>query len=438
MTRAPLPLLLAAAAVLLLAGCVSPQTADRNGADSTAAASPARSETTGPSLAPQRAPVRTVQLYRGDDERALPVVSMNGSGTLTLEFDLLRAQGRPLSVYFVHADRTWRRDLSPNRVLESYHNDQLLDYRSSSGTQVPYVHYRYDFPNDDIRFRVSGNYILRVTERGRRDSVLFERPFFVTDEAGQLQLGAEAIAVPGQRQASLRPVARFQPPSSLQGDPFGYAACFVRNGRLRHARCQDRPLLVRQPELSFELERQRAFAPTTADYALDIGDLRTGPSIERTDRSASPYRILLEPDYAQFSGQSLLDADLNGQIVVRDAVRGRADPALTAEYVETTFAFVPPNERPLTGGLVVAGSFSGMDPARGIPMEWVPGRARYEGSMLLKQGRYQYFYSGEDARLETALRRSQARRQSTYTAFLYYRDPSEGTDRLLRVGAFRR
>jgi hypothetical protein len=106
--------------------------------------------------------------------------------------------------------------------------------------------------------------------------------------------------------------------------------------------------------------------------------------------------------------------------------------------VETTFAFVPPNERPLTGGLVVAGSFSGMDPARGIPMEWVPGRARYEGSMLLKQGRYQYFYSGEDARLETALRRSQARRQSTYTAFLYYRDPSEGTDRLLRVGAFRR
>lgn len=405
-------------------GCVPPQTTD-SADEATEAGSPL-------GLASQDGRIRTVQLYRGTDERSLPVVSLEG-GQLTLEFDLMNEQGRPLSVYFIHADRQWRRDLSPNQVLESYQNDRIFDYRSSQGTTVPYTHYTYRFPNDDIRFRVSGNFIVRVTKRGQRDSVLFEQPFFVTDEAGQLQVGAEGIAVAGQRQRSVRPVARYSPPTALRGDPFGYAVCFVQDGRLPDARCRDRPTLARQPELSFELDRDRAFAPTTANYTLDLGDLRSTNSIERLDRTSVPFEALLAPDYADFSGQDL-GAPLNGQIVVRDAVDGRANPEVAAEYVETTFAFVPPTNRPLTGEVSVAGSFSGMDPARGTTMEWVPGRARYEGTVLLKQGRYEYFYSGTDPQLQESIRRSQPLTRSTYTTFVYYRDPSLGTDRLLRVG----
>ena len=387
-------------------------------------------------LAPQDPRIRTVQLYRGSDERSLPVVPLQSSEALTLEFDLMAERGRPLSVYFVHADREWRRDLTPNQVLASYQNDRILDYQSSRGTQVPYVHYTYRFPNDDIRFRVSGNFILRVTKRGQRDSVLFEQPFFVTDEAGQLQVGAEGIPVAGQRQPSVRPVVQFSPPAALRGDPFGYAVCFVQNGRLPDARCQDRPTLARQPQLSFELDRDRAFAPTTANYILDLGDLRSTNSIERLDRTSTPFEALLAPDYATFSGQDR-GPSLNGQIVVREAVDGRADPQLSAEYVETTFAFVPPNNRSLSGDVTVAGSFSGMDPARGTTMDWVDSRGRYEGQVLLKQGRYEYFYSGTDPRLQETIRRSQPLAPSTYTTLVYYRDPSLGTDRLLQVGSVR-
>ncbi|WP_105013447.1 type IX secretion system plug protein domain-containing protein [Salinibacter sp. 10B] len=431
-------LLLGGTALVLFggSGCVSSEQAEGQADDSVAT----RSETprtAGPSLAPQDEDIRTVQLYRGENERNLPITSLQSPEPLTLEFDLMAQQGRPLSVYFVHANREWKRDLSPSQTLESYHDDRLVDYRGSQGTEVPYVHYEYRFPNDDIRFRVSGNYILRVTEQGRRDSVLFERPFFISDETGDLQLGAEALMVPGQRQRSLRPIARYNPPAALRGDPFGYTVCFVRNGRLPDTRCQGRPLLAQQPRLEFELDRDEAFAPITADYTVDLGDLRTGAKIERTNRTVSPLEVLLEPDYAQFSGRDL-DAALNGQIVVKAAVDGRATPALTAEYVETTFAFVPPREQPLAGRVVVAGSFSGMNPAQGTRMEWRPLRGRYEGEILLKQGLYQYFYHTPDARLRDAVRRSQARIQSIYTSFVYYEDPSVGTDRLLRVNSVRR
>ncbi len=427
--RRALGLGLCAVMLGLMLGCKSTEETEQTAGSSSASA------TVQPELAPPSSSVRTVQLYQGDDEQSLPVTSMTGGDGLTLEFDLLEEEGRPLSVYFQHADRTWRRDLSPGQTLESFQDDRLMEYRSSRGTDVSYVHYQYRFPNDEIRFRISGNYILRVTERGRRDSVLFEQPFFVTEEEGGLQLGAEAFPVPGQQQPSLRPRARFAPPSAIQGDPFGHTVCFVRNGRLADTRCEDRPLLVRQPKLEFELDRDRAYAPATAEYGLDLSTLRPTAQIARVERTPPPIRVFLDPDYARFTEASR-GPSLNGQTVVRGALSAQADPSLTAEYVETTFAFVPSGETPYGSPLVVAGSFSGMDPARGTRMDWNAERGRYEGSVLLKQGRHQYFYSTSDPSLAEEVRRTQSRRANTYTAFVYYRDAQYNTDRLLRVGGF--
>lgn len=415
----------------LLAGCKSTKE-QTEAEENTSSSDPA---TVQPEFAPSAASIRTVQLYRDDDERSLPVITLNGDEALTLEFDLMELQGRPLSVYFEHADRTWQRDLSPSQTLESFQNDRLVDYQSSRGTEVPYVHYQYRFPNDDIRFRISGNYVLRVTERGRRDSVLLEQPFFVAEETGGLELQGESIMVPGQRQPSLRPIVRFRPPTAIQGDPFGHTACFVRNGRLTDTRCEERPLLVRQPELEFELARDRAYAPSTAGYELDLSSLRATAQIARVDRSQTPFRVMLDADYARFEGTAS-GLTANGQTVVRGALSDRADPSLQAEYVETRFAFVPSGAQPYSRPLSVAGSFSGMDPARGTTMEWNSVKGQYEGSVLLKQGRHQYFYSTPDPAFAKQMQNYQARARSTYTAFVYYRDDRRNTDRLLRVSGF--
>lgn len=415
----------------LPAGCKS---AERSGQESSSSAASNATPNRPDFVAPSEA-IRTLQLYRGDDEQRLPVVALDGGTPLTLEFDLMKEEGRPLSIYFEHADRNWRRDLTSSQILESYQSDRLLEYRPSRGTDVSYVHYRYRFPNEEIRFRISGNYVLRVTERGRRDSVLFEKPFFVTEKEGQLRLGAESLTVPGQQVPSLRPKARYTPPSDVRGDPLGHAVCFVRNGRLADTRCRDQPILARQPELEFELDRERAYAPTTTEYGLDLSTLRPAGRIAEVQRTASPIQVLLDPDYARFA-ETALGPSVNGQTVVRGALSSRADPALAADYVETTFAFVPSDERPYNSPLVVAGSFSEMNPDYGTRMEWNPAKGQYEGTVLLKQGKHQYFYSSTDPALTKQRRGTQRRISGTYTAFVYYRDARNNTDRLLQVNGF--
>lgn len=422
--RPSFPLLLLLAG--LLAGCGSSKEAGEH----RPAPAPAPE---GLALTPPADDVRTIQLYRTGDERRLPILPLRSGETLTLAFDLLHnTRGKPLSAYFYHADRTWRRDLSPAEYLTSFQRDDLLDYQPSHSTDVPYTHYTYRFPNGNIDFQISGNYILRITEQGMEEDVLFERAFFVSEQVTAVDFGIDNVMVGGFSYPSLQPTARFTPPAALQANVFDYRVCFARNGQFAAARCADRPSLARQPALEFYLQPETAFEPQVADYFVDVGRIQVGGRIERTDRTSRPYQVFLEPDYARFAGTGF-DPLLNGQIVVDAAVTDVPQPAIGAEYVEVHFAYVPPEEQPLRGDVVLSGSFNDwrVDPA--YRLEWVPERGRYEGHALLKQGQYEYRYVVADRRVRRALTGAAPRVENLFTVFVYYSDLHLNTDRLLAV-----
>src|SRR5690606_13806867 len=371
--------------------------------------------------------VRSIQLYRGE-EHQLPILSLRTNDRLTLEFDILVEDGRPLSAYFYHADRIWRRDLTPSQYLESYQHDNILDYQISTGTQVPYVHYTYRFPNENIEFLISGNYIIRVTEQGDEEAILFERAFFVTEQATALDLVTDRVLVGGYGFPFIQPIAEFVPAPGTEGGVFDYNVCFARNGRFDLARCSDRPSMMNAPLMQFYLEPETSFEPEAAPYFLDLANLRASNQIVSADFTTSPFRVELEPDYAAFGGSGLAQA-LDGQPII-SSVLPIGDGDVRGEYVQTRFVFVPPNERRLAGDVLVTGSFNGWryDPANRL--EWVPDNRRYEGEILLKQGHYEYRYVSRDRR---ALQQAMPQASSQLLAFVYYDDPSLQTDRLLAV-----
>jgi hypothetical protein len=427
-------------------GCSGAQESSENGGDAseTPRRSPRAAE--GLDLRPTSPDVRTLQLYPHapdlpegaedrDREDDLPILSLDPRGSvrqLKLEFDLMEPTGRPLSIYFYHADRTWRRDLIPTEYLTAFQRDDLLDYVASRNTQVRYTHYTYTFPNNSIGFRISGNYILRVTEQGRENDVLFEMPFFITENAGSPELALNAIPMPGQTAPNVQPLLSFTPPGSLAGNVFDYSVCFVRNVQYEGARCNDRPSLNRQPDLLFDLQPETSFTPPSADYVLDLRALRVGGDIQETDFTTAPFRIGLEPDYARFPATSA-EPFLNGQPVISGAVRDVAEPDISAEYVETIFRFVPPDEERLPGEVMITGSFNGWAFDLANQLDWVPERARYEGTLLLKQGLYEYRYGSRNRATRRALRNNLPRTANRYTAFVYFADNSLNTDRLLAV-----
>lgn len=408
------------AVLLLLTGCVATDELTP-GAEGAAANSGSARPTTRTD-----ARIRTVQLYRTPNETDLPILALGQGQTLTLAFDLLdEAGGRPLSIYFYHLDRTGRRDLTPSEFLRSFLSDDLRNYQLSGATAVRYAHYEYEFPNTTIDFLVSGNYVLRVTEQGDEDAVLFERPFFLSEEAAEVTFAFQrGLGLGGP---AVQPVVQLRPGARLQdAQVFDYAVCFGRNGRLDRLRCAADPSLLEMALYQFALPREQAFETGEGLYEVDLGPLQVNPQVVSVDYGTNPYGVTLDLDYARF-GEFISDDLLAGQPIVEAAALDVGDPDTEAEYADVLFRFVPEGERP-AGPVLVSGSFNNWQADPATELTWNATAGRYEGTLLLKQGRYAYRYIADEATVRGGLGQP-----SLYTALVYLRDPVRLTDRLVGV-----
>lgn len=408
-------------------GCASTEEAR----DDTPAQLADRNARTGMTLEPDAPAVRTVQIHGPAGETSLPVVVLGERESVRLAFDILDSTllesgegggARPVSVYFRHMDREWREDLMPAEYMDLFHRDTILDYRPSVGTLTPYTHYEYRFPNDAIDFTVSGNYVIRVTEQGSEDRVLFERAFFVSEQAFPVDMRLDDVLNVGSRFRGVQPFVQFRP-TDTGVDAFNYEVCFTRNTDYASSRCAGGPSLAANPDLAFYLEPRDAFVPRGASWFLDLRDVRTGGPIERTSQSQTPWKVWLTPDQANFPG-SMLAPFLNGQPVTDGS-------ALHAEYVETTFRFKTLTGGPIPGGVFLVGTFNGWQPDG--PMTWNASEAWYEQSVLVKQGQHEYRYIVTDRSHRRALENGAAQPVNVYTSFVYLDDIRAQTDRLIAV-----
>lgn len=420
--------------VLLLAGCAGSKEAEdgEKKRKRVRRAQPTLPEPFAIDLAEQDSTIRSVQLHHTAGEALLPIAEMRTHNSLTLAFDILGSRAKSLDVYFYHANQSWERDLFPAEYLGSFQRDNVLNYNPSLATEIDYTHYQYTFPNDNIQFLVSGNYIIRVTESGYEDEPLFERPFFITEQATSIGFGVDNVMVTGRGFSSIMPIVRFQPPSDLQASIFDYNVCFVQNGRFALARCSDRPMLADQPTLQFFLENHYTFAPAEANYFMDISQIRPGGDIDGTDVTVSPYEVFLEPDYARFA-----DGDnaplLNRQAIIATAPADVNEPRVNGQYVWVYFSYVPNPQTRVGGPVYVVGSFNGWVPTPDTRLFWNIDTRRYEGRVLMKQGQYEYHFVSTDPFAQKNLQQGLPRFQSLYTALVYVRDVRLATDRLLAV-----
>lgn len=371
--------------------------------------------------------VGAVQLHLTGEEASLPVLPLRGASTLTLSFDLLGEEtGETLDVTFLHTDRQGRSTLLPSEYLTGFGRDEIRDWqRSSTVVTQPYVHYDYVFPNESVGFRVSGNYRVRVT--GADGTTLLEAPFYITEQAAEVELLFGSAVQGGSVGTSIQPAARLRPDAGLaEFDASLYTVCFARDGLLGGLRCAPEPSLIDLALFQFYLPREDVFGPPAPRFEVDLGFLGLNPDVVDVDRSARPPTATLDLDYAEFGGD-VLDPVLASVPLIEAAYDdvGRAD--VDGQYVSVRFRYVPVGGRPASRRVHVRGSFNGWRATPASELTWVPSEQRYEGDVLVKQGRYVYGYSPAPDRA-TVLGQP-----SLFTAFVYLADPRRFTDRLVAV-----
>ena len=130
--------------------------------------------------------IKSVKFFGADSKENFPVIEIGQKITLT--FDDLN--GNEADYYFKvkHFNHDWNSSkLFQNEYLEGFDNLRIDNYNTSFNTLQTFTHYRLELPNENIQFKVSGNYLLEIYDSF--DELVFSRRFCIYEEKSTIRSG---------------------------------------------------------------------------------------------------------------------------------------------------------------------------------------------------------------------------------------------------------
>lgn len=341
---------------------------------------------------------------------------------------MLESQSRQFRVTFTHHNPDWSRsNLPPEFYLDSFSQAYFGGGQRSRSQRPSYWHYEYTFPNREISFQASGNYMIRV-EDFESGELLFALPFFIHENEGDIASSTEVITTP-RREMRIRhqTISRFTYPDFIETPQFDLAFYFVQNqfwGRARKADVFD---TATPGQVHYEVSRKRAF---TGDYeflSLNLSRLAVdGPRILDYRPDVIPPVVLLNVDVPGLTSAGR-----------RNYARPQTDPS--AQYGNVRFSLSPP-ESLLNGEeeFYLVGDFNNWTLRPSNRLTFDDSTGYWTANAFIKQGTYSYKYvqvkNGRILDLSLDDRFTKSRQE--YTTFVYFRDPNRFYYRLLQVNTF--
>jgi len=127
--------------------------------------------------------IESVQFAHRTVELSMPIIDLNSGGTLRLDFDDMEGGYKNYIYKIIHCDKDWYpSQLTEIEYIDGFNNEEVDGFAYSSNAYSEYTHYNILLPNEDIRWTISGNYLLVIIDDDMSIPVLSRR-FVVTENA---------------------------------------------------------------------------------------------------------------------------------------------------------------------------------------------------------------------------------------------------------------
>ncbi|MBE0673889.1 MAG: DUF5103 domain-containing protein [Bacteroidales bacterium] len=380
--------------------------------------------------------VKTILLYRDGWNLSQPVFELGSDQKLKLEFDLLGTEIENLYYTFVHCDKDWTPSgLFSTDFSDGFHENQIEEYAMSFNTTVKYVHYSLVFPNENIKLTASGNYLIAVHRPGEADRPLFSARFMVAETQANVRASVRRADMSAWRDTHQQIEISVGLPRMRITDPRSEVFTSVlQNGRWDNARTDLVADFISPTELRYtSLGTQNLFFGGNEFRQFDIRSFRYQSEFVRDiTYDGRYYNVnLTEADNREFKPYFFRN-DFNGKYVV--GVQEGINPATDADYAWVHFT-LPAPLRVEGGSVHIAGGFTGWTPSSDNLMRYNPDKGQYEGSVLVKQGWYDYEFlfipdnQGENER--RWFEGSHYEAENEYLVLVYYRERNSRYDRII-------
>ena len=364
----------------------------------------------------------------GDWER-MPIIRLDGDESIEFSFDEMSHEYHRYTYHITHCDAQWNPSgLIESEYMEGFNDQPVDDWQNSLNTTFDYTHYTLSLPNDDVKLKLSGNYLLSIREDG--DEVAWFR-FLVSEDKHNL-----TATVSGNTDIDTHKAhQQLGMTVSMNGlnvrDPEKeFYTVVMQNRRFDNAVINPAPTYNSGGKLTYEHCRDLIFPAGNEFRRFEVVNLYDYfRNVDRVSFHAPYYHATLTEDTRHHA--YTFDYDHNGRYLVR---YNQADDSDTeADYLFVHFALA---SEPLDGAhLYVSGHFNGGNTGSRYEMEYNSQTGRYEAVILLKQGAYDYQYlwvpDGETAGQTKPTEGDWYETGNEYQILLYYRQRGSRYDRLV-------
>ncbi len=379
--------------------------------------------------------IRSVHFVREGWDFSQPVLELGTDQRLLLKFDEL-TEGVTNFVYTItHCDAEWYPSrLVQSEYMEGFIENSVTDYAASVNTTSKYTNYLLSLPNENVRFLISGNYILSVFDEANRTTPVLTRRFYIVESSTEISGEVKKSTFEGYKGRDQEidftvDYSRF----SIQDPRTEVRAVVMQNSRADNFLTNLKPLFVRNNLLSYDLSRENVFAGGNEFRNFDTKNIRmNGLGVANIEFINPTYHVELRTDQIRPERDYRNESDLNGRYLIKnDRV---TDSDLEADYIFVHFSLQMPD--PLLGGeIYVFGGLSDWQCQPANKMKWNFESKLYEAALLVKQGFYDYQYvyveNGSNKIDDSLLEGSYVETENDYQIFVYYRGFSSRYDKLI-------
>jgi hypothetical protein len=383
--------------------------------------------------------IKTVMLYREGWNLSHPLIEIGGDQRLVMKFDLLGSGIENLYYSFIHCNKDWEPSgLFNTDFINGFHENQIEEYAFSFNTTVSYVHYTLAFPNENIDFSVSGNYVIVVHRPGEPQIPLFTRRFMVVENLTGIKATVRRADMSIFRDTHQQVDVTVALSRLRVTDPRSEIfTAVLQNGRWDNAVTNLAADFVSPTELRYtSLGEGNLFEGGNEFRQFDIRSFRYQTEFVRDiTYDGRMHNVNLQLSENREFKPYFFRNDFNGKYMI--GVQEGVNPSTDADYAMVYFTLPAPLK--VEGGTIyIAGDMTMWNPLPENYMQYNYEERQYEGSLFLKQGWYNYEYrflpdqNGSEKR--AWFEGSHFETENEYLVLVYYRARNSRYDRL--VGSF--
>lgn len=375
--------------------------------------------------------IKSLQVEVNSDWSLPPVMVLGSDDYIDISFDRLTHEYRDLRYSIRHCNADWSvSDMYEIDYLDGFNNNDIEDNAPSLNTTVDYTHYNIRIPNDDVQLKLSGNYILEITDYDD-ERLLAEVCFSVLET--QVSVGTKVSSnTTIDTNKSHQQVSIYI--NSMDYEirfPQTELKVYVRqNGRVDNWVTGVKPSFIGNGRIEYTNDRNLIFEAGNEFRRFEMlneSDVMMG--VSKIGYYAPYYHATLYPERPHKN--YYYDEDQDGRFIIRN--NNCYDSATEADYVFVHFTLQAPYLH--DSDIYISGELSNNlfdDYSRMIYNQELQ---QYEKTLLLKQGIYNYQYltkpDGSKEGLTADIEGDYYETENQYTVYVYHRAFGERYDRLI-------